>query len=162
MIQAKIKIGTNGEVKDTYEDYGLCYISADNTVGATTKDFEATSYPEQEGENILPKTVEEAYDFKVEFLVAAKEGLGQAAAVVEQFNSSLYTQAEDSTVREYKPVTLYIPTREVTIVGYPKPISVASDYWYDKAGQKADAALVEFTIRVTQPSLCNYHSAKYD
>jgi hypothetical protein len=156
MIKAQIKIGSDGEFKDTYDTYGLCYIEADKTVGPSAKDFEATSYPEEEGENILPKSVDEAFDFKVVFLVEAHDDLGQVAARVKAFNAALYAATEESDTKEFKQVSLQIPTRNITVVGYPKPISSATDYWYDSDNNKADAALVEFTIRVNKPSLCTF------
>ena len=61
MIRVRLKIG-DGEILDTIDGYGLIYISADSRFAAPIKEFEKTSYPEQEGENILAKTVSDAFD----------------------------------------------------------------------------------------------------
>ena len=67
MLTARIKIG-DGEIKDT-RDYGFVYLDSDKRVGADSKGFESTSYPEEEGEHIIPKTVDAAFDYNVKFFI---------------------------------------------------------------------------------------------
>lgn len=144
---------------DTFDEYGLCYLSSDNRLAADVKGFETTSYPEEEGEHTDGKTVEAAFDYKVKFLVQAKDAdLNNANAIVDNFNRALYDKSDvlDSDVRIYKTVTFYNDYKRVKIVGVPKPISTPKSFWRDAKGNVADAAEVEFTIRVTKPSLCDF------
>lgn len=154
MLTVRLKIdGQLGDPVDTQE-YGLVYLSADNKVGAETKGFESTSYPEQEGENIIPKTVDAPFDYKITFFVQASGSLGHANAVIDAFNQMLYTK--DGDVKTFKQVTFYNDYKRVKIVGYPHPISEATQFWRDKNGQQLDVVVVEWTIRVTKPSLCEF------
>lgn len=68
MIKVRLQIA-DGAIQDTYDAYGLIYISADHRLAAPTKGFEKTSYAEQAGENIDPRTVDDAFDYTVKFLV---------------------------------------------------------------------------------------------
>ena len=168
MINVKIKIG-DGEVVDTFDKYGLCYLSSDSRFDAGIKGFESSAYPEEEGEHTDAKTVASAFDYKVTFLVAAKGSkLDAANELITAFNKALYdeTQVVDSAttgtaarvVRKYKQVEFYNTYKKVKIVGIPKPLETAKEFWRDKFGQVADAVQVEFTIRVVKPSLCNFSS----
>ena len=67
MLKVRIKIG-DGEIVDTL-NYGFVYLDSDKVMGSPIKDYEETSYPEQEGVNILPKTVDDAFDYKVKFFI---------------------------------------------------------------------------------------------
>lgn len=160
MIRTKIKIGDDGEIQDTFDVYGLCYLSADKIFAAPAKEMEKTTYPEQEGENLLPVAADDAFDYKVTFLIEAREGLDKVGKVVSIFNNAIRTNASDDDTKIYRQITFYNPARNVTIVGYPKPISAASEYWVDARGNRSDAAKVEFTIRVNKPSLCNFQQCE--
>lgn len=156
MIRVKIKIGENGQVQDsTY--YGLVYLSSDNRVGAESKDFEMTSYPEEEGEHILPKTADAPFDYKVKFFIQATS-LNNANAIIANFNSSLYDILDESKkFKQYKEVTFYNPYKRHKIVGYPHPIAEATDFWRDPKNQVHDVVTVEWTIRVPKPSKCDWN-----
>lgn len=153
MLTARVKIGS-GAITDTRE-YGLVYLDSDKVTGAPTKGFETTSYPEEEGEHILPKVVDAAFDYKVKFFIQATS-LKDANALVDEFNQSLYTQAAGSDVKEVKMVEFYNDYKRHKIVGYPKPISEATEFWRDRKSQVNDIVIVEWEIRVTKPSLCDF------
>lgn len=155
MLTVRIKIG-NGQIKDSTE-YSLVYLSADNRFAADTKGFESTSYPEEEGEHIIPKTVDAAFDYKVRFYVRAEGALENANQKIAAFNALLYSQASGSDVKTFNKVEFYNDYKKVLIVGYPKPISEATDFWRDGSGKTHDVVVVEWTIRVTEPSLCNFN-----
>lgn len=158
MIRARIQIG-DGDIVDTFDEYGLCYLSADNRFEADTKGFETTSYPEEDGEHTDAKTVMAAFDYKVKFLVRAMNAdLNNANALVANFNRAIYDKSPvlDSDVRIYKTITFYNDYKRVKIVGIPKPISTPKSFWRDTQGHEADAAVVELTIRVTKPNLCDF------
>ena len=153
MITVRLKIG-NGEIKDT-QDYGLVYLDSDKRVGPDSKGFESTQYPEEEGEHIIPKTVDAAFDYKVKFFIQA-DSLENANEKIAAFNAQLYTQDPGSSVKTYKQVEFYNDYKRHKIVGYPMPISEATDFWRDKTNQINDVVIVEWTIRVTKPSLCDF------
>lgn len=156
MIRTRLQIG-DGEVLDTYTEYGLIYLDADERLAPPTKGFEKTAYAEEEGEHIDPKTVDDAFDYKAKFLVQAKNSdLENANVIIRDFNKRLYTQDEDSDVKTFHRIAFYNDYNRVKIVGYPQSISEATDFWRDKHGNVFDAVQVELTIRVTKPSLCNF------
>lgn len=153
MLKANLKIGS-GQVKDTVDGWGLVYVSADSTLASPVKDFEVTSYPEEEGEHIIPKTVDAPFDYKVKFFIQTSS-LENANAKVAAFNAELCTVTDG--VKEFKKVEFYNLYKGVKIVGYPKPISDAETFWRDSLGNALDAVVVEWTIRVTKPSECDFN-----
>ena len=153
MITVRIKIG-DGAITDT-QAYGLVYLDSDKRVGAPSKGFEATSYPEEEGEHIMPKTVDAAFDYKAKFFIQA-DSLENANEKIAAFNSELYTQEQDSDVKTYKQVEFYNDYKRHKIVGYPSEIPDATDFWRDPDNQVNDVVVVEWNIRVTKPSLCDF------
>lgn len=162
MINVRIKIGSNGTIKDT-KDYGLIFISSDNRVGNDSKGFESTSYPEQAGEHIIPKSVDAPFDYTVKFFIdPAKYTTGQTPSLIEvnkvisDFNAELYSQTSGSDVKEYKKVAFFNDYKGHKIVGYPYPIAEATDFWRDPKNHLNDVVVVEFKIRVTNPKDCEY------
>lgn len=154
MIRVRLQI-VNGEILDTVDGYGLVYVSSDNRLEAPLKEFEKTSYPEQAGENILPKTVSDAFDYKVTWFVKADGSLDNANAVIARFNSLLYIQEGD--VKTFKQVTFYNDYKKVKIVGIPSLIQEATEFWRDANGKQHDVVCVEWIIRVSKPSLCDFN-----
>ena len=144
-----------GNILDTADNYGLVYVSADNRFDAPIKEFEKTSYPEEEGEHILAKTVSDAFDYKVTWFVKADGSLGNANAIIARFNSLLYTQ--DGDIKTFKQVTFYNDYKKVKIVGTPSPIQEATEFWRDAKGKHHDVVCVEWIIRVSKPSLCDFN-----
>lgn len=154
MIRVRLQIA-EGEIIDTIEGYGLVYISADSRFSAPIKDFEKTTYAEQEGENIHAKSVDDAFDYKVTWFIKANGSLDNANAVIAQFNALLYDQVDD--VKTFKSVAFYNDYKGVKIVGTPKPISEATEFWRDASGTQHDVVSVEWVIRVSKPSLCDFN-----
>lgn len=156
MINAGIQIGS-GSVVDTYNTYGLIYLSSDNILQAPSKGFEKTSYPEEAGDHVLPKTVDASFEYKVQFLVEAPNtDLASANAKIKAFNNALYTQATGSDVKVFSQISLYNYYKRVKIVGIPSPISEATEFFRDKRGIQYDAVKVELVINVDNPKLCNF------
>lgn len=156
MIKVRLQI-EDGEILDTETAYGFVYLDSDKRVGAPSKGFEKTSYPEEEGEHILPKTVDDAFDYKVKFFIQASS-LKNANDRIADFNALLYTKSGD--VKTYKQVTFYNDYKRHKIVGYPSEISEAQDFWRDRTNQLNDIIIVEWTIRVNKPSLCDFNLAE--
>lgn len=154
MIKVRLQIA-DGEVLDTAEGFGLVYVDGDRRFEAPIKEFEKTSYPEQEGENIHPVTVSDAFDYKVQWFIKADGSLDNANTVIARFNALLYTQVGD--LKTFKQVTFYDDYKKVKIVGTPSPIQEATEFWRDQSGKQHDVVCVEWTIRVSKPSLCDFN-----
>ena len=154
MIKVRLQIG-DSDIVDTIDGYGLVFVSSDNRFEAPIKEFEKTVYPEQEGENIHPVAVSDAFDYKVTWFVKADGSLGNANAVIAKFNSLLYTQ--DGDIRTFKQVSFYNDYKKVKIVGTPSPIQEATEFWRDQSGKQHDVVCVEWVIRVSKPSLCVFN-----
>lgn len=153
MLTARIKIG-DGQVVDT-QTYGLVYLDSDKVVGAPTKGFESTQYPEEEGEHIMPKTVDAAFDYKAKFFIQATT-LQSANDRIAAFNALLYSQAQGSDTKTFKQVEFYNDYKRHKIVGIPQPMAEATEFWRDMKNQVNDVVIVELNIRVTKPSLCDF------
>ena len=154
MIKVRLQIA-NGDIFDTADNYGLVYVSADSRIHAPIKQREVTTYAEQEGENTSAKTVDDAFDYKVTWFIKADGSLGNANAVIARFNSLLYTQ--DGDVKTFKQVVFYNDYKKVKIVGTPSPIQEATEFWRDQSGKQHDVVQVEWVIRVSKPSLCDFN-----
>lgn len=150
MIKTDIHIAGGSKV-DTYTAYGLIYISADNRLDAPDKEMDRTTYPEEDGEHVYPLAVKDAFDYKVTFLIDGTT-LNSINSKISTFNSALV-----SSGGMFKKVTFYNYDRKVKIVGYPKRIPEAKDFWYTSLGEKTQSALVEFTIRVVDPTECSFN-----
>ena len=70
MIKARIQI-EDGELYDITDQFGFVYINGDKIFSAPIKEFEKTSYPEQPGYNIYPKTVDDGFEYKVKLFIKA-------------------------------------------------------------------------------------------
>lgn len=161
MLRAQVKIGSDNAVW-TDTAYGLVYLDSDKRVGPESKGFESTAYAEEDGEHIIPKTVDAAYDYKVKFFIQPGTSLENANKKIATFNSALYDyQLDDNNqptpVKVFKKVEFYNYYKRHKIVGYPKEIPEATEFWRDRKNQLNDVVVVEWTIRVTKPSECDYN-----
>lgn len=153
MLTVRLKIG-DGEIVDTTA-YGMIYLDSDKRVGPDSKGFESTSYPEEEGEHIIPKTVDAAFDYKVKFFIQA-DSVDDANDKIAAFNALLCDQETPGGVKTHKQVAFFNDYKRHKIVGYPLPISEATDFWRDRRNQLNDIVVIEWTICVTKPSLCEF------
>lgn len=156
MIRVRLKIGDDGAIVDTETAYGFIYLDSDKIVGAPSKGYESTSYPEEEGEHIIPKTVDAPFDYKVKFFIQASS-LKNANDRIADFNALLFTPVTGKDTKIANVVEFYNDYKRHKIVGYPQPISEATDFWRDRKNQLQDIVIVEFQIRVTKPSLCDFN-----
>lgn len=64
MINTRLQIpydhANTATALDAFKEYGLLYLDADERLAPPTKGFEKTTYAEEEGEHIDPKTVDDA------------------------------------------------------------------------------------------------------
>ena len=155
MIKVRLQIG-EGSIVDTETAYGFIYLDSDKRVGSPSKGFESTSYPEEEGEHILPKTVDDAFDYKVKFFVQGST-VANANAKIVAFNNALHGQPNTLGEKEYYQVTFYNDYKRHKIAGYPSEIAEATDFWRDSTSQVNDVVVIEWTIRVNKPSLCDFN-----
>lgn len=154
MIRVRLQIG-DGEILDTIDGYGLVYVSSDHRFEAPLKEMEKTTYPEQEGENSLGKTVSDAFGYKVEFFIESRQNINSANQVIYNFNRLLYDM--DGDVKIFKQVTFYNDYKKVKIVGIPSLIQEATEFWRDANGKQHDVVCVEWVIRVSKPSFCDFN-----
>lgn len=155
MIKVRIQIG-NGAVEDTFTAHRLIYKEADNRTEAPIKKRDTTAYIEQAGENTDPRTVQDAFDYKVTFVIDAFDrNLDNVNAIVAAFNQKLYTHTAGSDIRTYKTVTFWNDYKRVKIVGLPQPIAEPKALKRSKNGY--DFAEVELVIRVDDPTKCDFN-----
>lgn len=160
MIRARLQID-DGAIQDTFDAYGLIYLSADNVFAAPTKGYAKSSYAEQAGENVDPRTVDDSFDYSAKFIVEAyNKNLMGVNAKIKEFNKLMYTKRTDSDIKTFKTFTFYNDLKRDKIVGIPQPIAEVGedDFFRDKHGNIKDAVVVELKLRVTNPNLCEYNT----
>lgn len=156
-IRVRIKIG-DGAIEDTFTAHKLIYMEADHRTEAPIKKRDESSYVEQAGVNIDRRTVQDAFDYKVTFIIDGQNtNLNNVNAIVAAFNAKLYTQPEDSDIRTYKEVTFYNDFKRVKIVGIPEPIAEPKEIKRSRNG--FDFAEVELVIHVSDPTKCNFEKS---
>ena len=157
VIRSRIQID-GGDVQDLYETYKLIHLETDTRFEAPIKKRDTTSYAEEAGEHVDPRTVHDAFDYKTTFLIEApNRDLQNANAVIDAFNKALYTQ-EENGIRRYKEVTLYNDFKRIKIVGLPEPIQEAKEFYRKQDGSVMDCVQVEWTIRVSDPTKCDFNT----
>lgn len=158
MIRVRIQIGDGG-ILDTFDGWGFIYMDADERTEAPIKKREVSSYAEEAGEHTDPRTVQDAFDYKVKFLIECpNRNLLNANAKIAAFNKALYTTSYSSSIRTYKEVTFYNDYNRVKIVGLPEPIAQPTDFFRKQDGSALDCAQVELKIRVCDPSKCDFNT----
>lgn len=157
MINVRIKIG-DGAIEDTFTAHKLIYTDADNRTEAPIKKRDASSYAEQAGDNTDPRTVQDAFDYKVQFIIDGQDkDLKRVNFIIAAFNKKLYTQEEGSDIRVYKEVTFYNDFKPHKIVGIPEPIAECKEFKKSKNGY--EFAQVELVIHVSDPTKCNFEKS---
>ena len=155
MIQSRLQIA-DGDILNLYDGYKLIHMETDTRFEAPIKKRDTTSYAEEAGEHTDPRTVQDAFDYKVTFIVEApNKNLTNANAVIDEFNRKLYTQ--DGEIRTYKEITFYNDFKCIKIVGLPEPIQEAKSLYRRQNGEVMDCAQVEWTIRVSDPTKCDFN-----
>lgn len=157
MINVRIKIG-NGAIEDTFTAHKLIYMDADNRTEAPIKKRDVSSYVEQAGDNTDPRTVQDAFDYKVQFIIDGQDkDLKRVNSIIAAFNKKLYTQPANSDIRTYKEVTFYNDFKPCKIVGLPEPIAECKEF--KKLRNGYEFAEVELVIRVSDPTKCNFEKS---
>ena len=157
MINVRIKIG-DGAIEDTFTAHGLIYMDADDRTEAPIKKRDVSSYVEQAGDNTDPRTVQDAFDYKAQFIIDGQDkDLKRVNSIIAAFNKKLYTQPANSDIRTYKEVTFYNDFKPCKIVGLPEPIAECKEFKKSRNGY--EFAQVEFVIHVSDPTKCNFEKS---
>lgn len=160
MIRSRIQIG-DGAIEDTLAAHKLIYMESDNRTEAPIKKRDVTTYAEQAGDNTDPRTVQDAFDYKVRFIIDGQNTyLASVNAIIAAFNKNLYLQETDSDIRTYKEVTFYNDFKRVKIVGLPEPIAEPKEMKRSRHGY--DFAEVEFVIHVSDPTKCDFNTGEVE
>lgn len=155
MIKVRIKIG-DGAIEDTFAAHKLIYMDADNRTEAPIRKRDVSSYVEQAGDNTDPRTVQDAFDYKAQFIIDGQDkDLKRVNSIIAAFNKKLYTQEANSDIRVYKEVTFYNDFKPHKIVGLPEPIAECKEFKKSKNGY--EFAQVEFVIHVSDPTKCDFN-----
>lgn len=157
MIKVRLQIG-NGAIQDTHKAYGLIYLKSDNRFAPPTKGFATTTYAEQAGENVDPRTVDDAFDYTVTFCIEApNRDVESVNAKIKAFNNLMFTRKDD--IKTFKEFTFYNDQKNVKITGIPEPIAEADkdDLKRYKINDTVyDFAVVTLKLRVNDPNKCDF------
>lgn len=155
-IRARLQI-ENGSIEDTCNKWGFIYIESDHRTAAPEKEREVTTYAEQEGENVDPRTVDAPFDYTVKFIVETPNtNLENANAKIKAFNDAIRTIGPLSKIKTCKTITFYNDYKRVKIVGIPEVIAEPTEFYRQLNGNVLDCVLIELKIHVSKPSLCDF------
>lgn len=156
-IRARIQIGNEPEISDTYTRFGFIYIEADHRTAAPEKERETTTYVEQEGENVDLRTVDDVFDYTVKFLIETPNtNMENANAKIAAFNNMIRDVDEKTKIKTCKRIAFYNDYKRVKIVGIPEIIAEPTEFYRQLNGNVLDCVLIELKIHVDKPSLCNF------
>lgn len=146
---------------DTYEELGFIYIESDHRIGAPEKKRETTTYAEQEGENVDPRTVDDVFDYKVTFLIECPNtNKENANEKIKKFNDAIRKVDIETGIKTCKHIAFYNDYKRVMIIGIPEVIEEPKEFYRYK-GDVLDCVLIELTIHVDKPSLCDFSTKVY-
>ena len=157
VINVRLQIG-DGEILDTFEAHKLIYKVADNRTEAPIKKRDTTSYAEEAGEHTDKRTVQDAFDYTVTFVIDGQDkDLKRVNEIIAAFNKKLYIHEDGSDIRTYKEVTFYNDFKPCKIVGIPEPIAECKEFHKSMNGY--EFAEVNLKIRVSDPTKCNFEAS---
>lgn len=162
MITARIQI-ENGQILDTYEGWGFIVMGNGNDkkhFAPPEKKRDKSSYIEEAGAHEDPRTVDDEFDYKIEFLIETpNKNLVNANAKIKAWNDAVRERKAGSDIKRCKAVTLYDDRMRNKIVGIPEIISeVDSDDFYRRQdGSGMDCVVVPLTIHVSDPTKCDFN-----
>lgn len=154
MIKSKIQI-ENGDVFDSYEQWGFIYIDADERTAPPEKEDAVTTYAGEPGEHRDGRTMDAPFDYKVAFIVAApNKDLANVNSRIADFNAAV--RGEKDGVKVKKEISFYNLLNRVKITGYPEPISEPKKVIHLERFGELDYAQIELKIRVSDPRKCDF------
>lgn len=163
MITARIRI-EDGEILDTYEGWGfICMGNGDDKehrFSPPEKKRDTSSYAEQAGANVDPRTVWDEFDYKIEFLIdTPNRNRVNANAKIAAWNNAVREKIPGSDIMRCKTVTLYDDRMRSKIVGIPEIIDTPKDFYRRQDGCAMDCVRIVLTIHVSNPNLCEFNVA---
>lgn len=159
MIRVSIQI-EDGVAYDSCSKYGFIYKKSDRRFAPPEKKCDTSSYAEEAGEHIDNRTVYDAFDYSVEFIIECpNKNLVNANSKIAAFNAAIRESKESSDVKTLKEITLYDYYKRCKIVGYPNLISTVdeSSYFRRADGSAMDCVIIKLTIRVCDPNKCDFN-----
>lgn len=154
MIRAKIQI-EDGLSKDTFNEWGLIYKVGDRRFSPPEKKIDEVSYPEEQGVHIDERTVYDKFDYTVSFIISGSYGI--ANDKIQAFNKAIREESSSLGVHRCKKITLYDYYKRCKIVGYPQLLEEVKESDYRRCKGQDDFVIVDLTINVVNPSLCDFN-----
>lgn len=158
MISGRIRI-EDGPLQDLYKGWGFIYKAGDRRFAPPEKKRTSTSYIEEAGAHEDARTVDDVFDYKVSLLLEApNKDLVNANSKIKAWNEAVRERVADSDVKRCRTVTLYDDYKRCKIVGIPEIIESVDekDYYRRQDGSAMDCVVVELTIHVSEPGLCEF------
>ena len=158
MITARIQI-EDGDILDTYKGWGFIYKVGDRRFAPPEKKRDKSSYAEEAGSHEDPRTVDDEFDYKTSFIIEApNKNLVNANSRIAAWNNAVREKIAGSDIKRCKTVTLYDDYKRCKIVGIPEIIETVDekDYFRRQKGDVMDCVVVELTIHVSNPKLCEF------
>ena len=144
----------DGPVLDSFEGWGLIFIDSDTRTAPPEKGRAKTSYIGEPGEHEDPRTVDDAFDYWVDFAISTPNSDLQNANVrITAFNKAIREELEGG-VKRCRTLTLYNDRMRVRVTGTPEPIAEPKDFYRRQDKSRMDCVEVRLTIRVKDPRLC--------
>lgn len=161
MITARIQI-EDGQILDTYKGWGFIVMGNGDDkkhFAPPEKKRDKSSYPEKAGVHEDPRTVDDEFDYNIQFLIEAPNlNLVNANSKIKAWNDAVREKAPDSDVKRCKTVTLYDDRMRCKIVGIPEIIAEVDkdDFYRRQNNDVMDCVVVNLTIHVSNPKLCEF------
>lgn len=158
MITSRIQIA-DGPVLDTYRAYGFIYRVGDHRFAPPEKKRDKTSYAEEPGSHEDPRTVDDEFDYTVEFILEApNRNFTNANTRIRAFNEAIRTRTPGSHIKQCRIVTLYDDYKRCRITGIPEIIEevTADNYHRHRLGGVSDCVVFSLKIHVSDPTLCDF------
>ena len=163
MITARIQI-EDGQILDTYEGWGFIVMGNGDDkkhFAPPEKKRDKSSYPEEAGAHEDPRTVDDEFDYKIQFLIEApNRNLVNANSKIKAWNDAVRERTAESDVKRCKTVTLYDDRMRTKIVGIPEIIHEVGekDFFRRQDGSVMDCVVATLTIHVSDPMLCDFNA----
>lgn len=161
MITCRIQI-ENDSILDTFSGWGFIYKVGTRRFAPPEKKRDKSSYAEKAGANEDTRTVDDEFDYKVKFLIQTpNRNLENANSKIRAWNEAVREKIAGSHIKRCKTITLYDDYKRCKIVGIPEIIEEVdeSDYFRRQRGDVMDCVVVELTIHVSDPTLCDFDMA---
>lgn len=161
MITARIQI-EDGPVQDSYACWGFIPLGSGGEkkhFAAPEKKRDKSSYPEQSGVNEDPRTVDDEFDYVIEFLISTpNRNLVNANTLIAAWNNAVRERTPGSDIKRCKTITLYDDRMRTRITGIPELIAdVDADNFYRRQdGSVLDCVRFKLVIHVSNPNLCDF------